>query len=251
MNAIESFKFEAARELRVVERDGAPWFVLADVCNALDISNVGNVAARLPDDMKGIHQADTLGGLQSMTVISEPGLYEVIFRSDKPDAVRFRRWVTTEVLPEIHRTGSFNAQSVDPTTPEGMKLVLEAATAALAALEVAQPKADAWDELASGTGDYSVGDAAKMLARAGIDTGQQRLFATLTALGWIFRRGGRPHAYQDKVDAGFLAYKAQSHRHPDTDEVIVDAPQIRITPDGVRKLRDLIRAAEPLPQLTT
>lgn len=250
MSALEVFRFDATAALRVVLRDGEPWFVLADVCRAVEITNVGNVAARLPDEMKGVHLVDTPGGQQSATVVSEAGMYEVVFRSDKPEAVRFRHWVTGTVLPQIRRTGSFGPAQLDPTTPEGMRLVLEAASAALAALEVAKPKADAWDELASGTGDYSVADAAKMLSRAGIETGQKRLFDKLEDLGWIFRRGGRWQAYQSKVGAGLLAYKAQSHRHPGTDETIVDAPQIRVTVDGVRKLRDLIRAAEPLEALT-
>lgn len=112
------------------------------------------------------------------------------------------------------------------------------------------PRADAWDELASAEGDYSVADAAKILCRAGIATGQSRLFGTLHDLGWTFRRAGRWQAAQRAVDAGYLRHRAQSHRHPDTDEVVMDAPQVRLTADGIRRLRDRIRSAEPLPALT-
>lgn len=248
MTTPEVFQFDATAALRVVFRDGEPWFVLADVCRAVEISNVGNVAARLPEHIKGVHLVDTPGGQQSATVVSEAGMYEVVFRSDKPEAVRFRHWVTGTVLPEIRRTGSFGRAQVDPTTPAGMRLVLEAASAALAALEVAQPKADAWDELASGDGDYSVADAAKMLSRAGIETGQKRLFDKLAELGWIFRRGGRWQANQRAVDRKLLAHRAQSHRHPDTGATVNDPPQIRITMRGLEKLR--MRLLAPMRELT-
>jgi len=251
MNAIEVFRFEASAEVRVVvDAHGEPWFVLADVCRAVDLGNAAMVARRLDDDMKGVNQIDTPGGRQSVTVVSEAGLYEVVFRSDKPEAAEFRRWVTGTVLPSIRRTGSFGTAQLDPTTPAGMRLVLEAATAALAELDVARPKADAWDELASGVGDYAVGDAAKMLARAGIEIGQTRLFNTLEQINWTFRRGGRWHARQTAVDAGYLRHRAQSHRHPDTGEVVVDPPQVRLTVHGLRRLRDRLRASEPLPELT-
>jgi len=87
--------------------DGDPWFVLADLCRALGIANAANVAARLSGEDRGVHRADTPGGLQNLTVVSESGMYEVVIRSDKPEAVRFRRWITGEVLPAIRRTGRY------------------------------------------------------------------------------------------------------------------------------------------------
>ena len=89
----------------MTDEQGEPWFVLKDVCNALGITNTRNVSARLDEDMKGVRPVDTLGGTQQLTVITEPGLYEVIIRSDKPEATQFRRWVTSEVLPSIRKHG--------------------------------------------------------------------------------------------------------------------------------------------------
>ena len=96
-------------DVRVIDRGSEPWFVLADVCRVLEIANPRNVAARLDDDEKGVHQVDTLGGPQNVTIISEPGLYAVVQRSDKPAARRFDRWVRHEVLPAIRKTGRYDA----------------------------------------------------------------------------------------------------------------------------------------------
>lgn len=96
-----------AEPVRVAMIDDEPWFVLADLCKVLEIRNGRDVAARLTDDQKGVAPIDTLGGRQQMTVVNEAGMYEVVIRSDKPEAVKFRRWITGTVLPEIRRTGSF------------------------------------------------------------------------------------------------------------------------------------------------
>lgn len=124
-----------------------------------------------------------------------------------------------------------------PAIPQSFAEALELAAAQARQLEVAQPKADAWDELASAEGDYAVSDAAKMLARAGVETGAQRLFNQLAEMRWIFRRGGKWAAYQDAVDAGYLAERPQSHFHPRTGEKVLDAPQIRVTIRGLERLR--------------
>lgn len=99
-----------SRQVRTLIRDDEPWFVLADLCQILDITNPRQVAQRLDSDQKGIYPIDTLGGIQNITVVNEAGLYDVIFRSDKPLPRPFRRWITTEVLPTIRKTGSYRFQ---------------------------------------------------------------------------------------------------------------------------------------------
>ena len=93
--------------VRTVLMDGEPWWVLADVCRVLGIKNSRDVVNRLDPDEKGVAQIDTPGGPQQMTIINESGLYKVILRSDKPEAKKFTRWVTHEVLPAIRKTGSY------------------------------------------------------------------------------------------------------------------------------------------------
>lgn len=112
-------------EIRTITKDDEPMFCLADVCKALEISNVGNVKQRLSE--KGIHTADTLtkGGMQKMTFISEANLYKTIFQSRKESAERFTDWVTSEVLPSIRKTGSY---SKPLTTSEQIRLLAQGNT---------------------------------------------------------------------------------------------------------------------------
>jgi prophage antirepressor-like protein len=107
-NEIQIFNYND-HEVRTVQKDGEPWFVLKDVCGILSIGNVADVYARLDTDEKGVGQIDTLGGRQNMSIINESGLYNVILRSDKPEAKPFRKWVTSEVLlsmVEMHNSGA-------------------------------------------------------------------------------------------------------------------------------------------------
>lgn len=105
MENLQVFKY-GNNNVRTVEMNGEPWFVLKDVCGALGVNNSRMVADRL-DDEKGVSQIDTLGGKQNMIVINEPGLYNIILRSDKPEAKPFRKWVTAEVLPTIRKHGAY------------------------------------------------------------------------------------------------------------------------------------------------
>lgn len=97
--------------VRTVVIDSEPWFVLADLCKVLGLTTPAKVVERLDDGVSSTHPiSDSLGRTQQATIVSEPGMYEVVIRSDKPEAVAFRRWITGTVLPEIRKTGSFNAQ---------------------------------------------------------------------------------------------------------------------------------------------
>ncbi|CPR89730.1 BRO-N domain-containing protein [Mycobacteroides abscessus] len=113
---VEQFEFHN-QPIRFVMIDSEPHLVLADLCGALGIANVGNVSARI--DQAAIRHADISSGGQRrrVTVVTEAGMYEVIFRSDKPEAVEFRRWVTGEVLPQIRKTGQYGVAPVQTLTP--------------------------------------------------------------------------------------------------------------------------------------
>ncbi len=109
-NEIQVWNYESS-EIRTVQINGEPWFVLSDVCKVLELSSPHKVAERLDGDEKGRNQIPTLGGVQEMAVVNESGLYTVILRSDKPQAKPFRKWVTSEVLPSIRKHGSYSVQS--------------------------------------------------------------------------------------------------------------------------------------------
>ncbi|MGX1096533.1 BRO-N domain-containing protein [Amorphus sp. MBR-141] len=103
------FDFDGQAVRTVPSDSGEPWFVLADVCRILEISKHRDAAARLDPDERGSVVVDTLGGPQNVTIINESGLYSLILTSRKPEAKRFKRWVTSEVLPTIRKTGAYVA----------------------------------------------------------------------------------------------------------------------------------------------
>ena len=106
MNELQIFNYNG-NEVRTVQIDGEPWWVLKDVCGVLGISKYRDVAARLDEDEREPVKVDTLGGEQEMICVNESGLYNVILRSDKPEAKPFRKWVTAEVLPSIRKHGAY------------------------------------------------------------------------------------------------------------------------------------------------
>lgn len=106
MNAIINLAFEE-NLMRVVDKDGAPWFVGKDVCHCLGISKHHQALDALDNDERGTCTVGTPSGDQTMIVVSEPGVYRLVFRSRKPEAERFKRWLAHEVLPQIRRTGQY------------------------------------------------------------------------------------------------------------------------------------------------
>ena len=100
-------------KIRVIMRCSDPWFVAKDACDCLEITNVSQACQTLDEDEKGIYKVYTLGGSQDMMLISESGLYTLIMRSNKPEAKVFRKWVTSEVLPSIRKTGGYGIRTVD------------------------------------------------------------------------------------------------------------------------------------------
>ena len=107
MSNIVAFDFESHNVRVVMDENGEPWFVAADICSAMTINT--EQTRRLDEDEKGLRTVQTPGGQQEMVAISESGLYSLILTSRKPEAKRFKRWVTHEVLPSIRKTGSYAA----------------------------------------------------------------------------------------------------------------------------------------------
>lgn len=107
MNELQVFDYNN-KMVRTVEQKGTLWWVLKDVCKILKITKYRDLASRLDEDERGLFELDTLGGKQKSIIINESGLYNVILRSDKPEAKPFRKWVTSEILPSIRKTGSYS-----------------------------------------------------------------------------------------------------------------------------------------------
>jgi prophage antirepressor-like protein len=113
-----SFSFEG-QNVRTVTRHGEVWFVAIDICAALEIGNTTGAVGRLDDDQRGQDTIEILGRAQQVNVVSESGLYSLVFTSRKAEAKDFRRWVTGVVLPTIRRTGTFDvADQPQQTAPD-------------------------------------------------------------------------------------------------------------------------------------
>jgi prophage antirepressor-like protein len=110
MNELTTFTYEG-NNVRTVQISGEPWWVLKDVCDVLGLSSPHKVVERLDEDEKGRSLIPTLGGEQEMNIVSESGLYNVILRSDKPEAKMFKRWITHDVLPAIRSNGYYMTDS--------------------------------------------------------------------------------------------------------------------------------------------
>jgi prophage antirepressor-like protein len=109
---MEIFQFPATgTDIRTVQVDGEPWFVAADACELLGFRDASNAVRSLQADEKGYSNVSTPSGEQRMLVVNESGIYALIFRSKNGKAQAFRKWVTSDLLPTLRRTGRYETQS--------------------------------------------------------------------------------------------------------------------------------------------
>lgn len=114
---LQIFKYQEDEDhfdnLTTIEIDGEAWFVASEVCALLDIKNVSDAVSRLDEDEKGVSVLPTASGNQEKLIVSESGLYALVFRSKKDTAKKFRKWVTKEVIPAIRKTGSYGINRLE------------------------------------------------------------------------------------------------------------------------------------------
>ncbi|MDK8099858.1 phage antirepressor [Winkia neuii] len=259
MNKIIPFSFEGTK-VRILEEGGKVFFCGKDVATALGYTNTNKALA---DHCKGVtkrYPLQTAGGVQQVRFITEGDLYRLTASSKLPSAQAFEAKVFDEVLPTIRKTGSYGTPANNQL--EGRALMAKAlieADKTLKALEAEnarlEPKAKSFDHFLATGKDLSVKQAAQMLCRAGLETGQNRLFKTLDALGWVYKPAGRKSwsVYQKVIDAGHMAVIASTWEDPATGERFVTTTP-RITAKGLYRLARIfgltIPAGSRLPQLT-
>ena len=212
MKIFESPEFGRIRT--VSDERGEPWFCLADVCKVLGLKQ-RHVRERLDDGVVSTDTiADSLGRLQMANFVSEDGLYDVILDSRKPSARAFRKWVTSEVLPQIRRTGGY----VPLEEQDDEKTILAKAVRILnrtleqkdvllrrkeELIEEQRPKVEFADALTTGDGCILMSEMAKLLTRNGYPTGRTRLYRWMREHGYIFKRSTEP--IQMWVERGIFA----------------------------------------------
>lgn len=191
MNKVKIFNSEEFGDVRTVTINGDPWFVGKDVAAALGYTNPRDaISTHVFDEDKGVESIDTLGGKQKMTVINESGLYALVFGSRLKSAQRFKHWVTSEVLPAIRKTGSYQA-------PQGKELLALAVLEAQKtieeqskAIERMKPKVIFANAVETSHTSILIGDLAKLLKQNGVETGQKRLFDWMREKGYLIKRKG-------------------------------------------------------------
>ena len=207
-NEIKIFESPEFGRIRTVNDErGEPWFCLTDVCKVLGLKQ-RHVRERLDDGVVSTDTiADSLGRLQMANFVNEDGLYDVILDSRKPSARDFRKWVTSEVLPQIRKTGGYIPLSGD----DDEKTILAKAVTILQRtlkqkddlLEAQRPKVQFAEAVTTGDGCILMSEMAKLLTRNGYPTGRTRLFGWMRANGYIFKRSTEP--IQKWVERGIFA----------------------------------------------
>lgn len=238
---IQVFNYDQ-KQVRTKQIDGDPWFVLKDVCAILemDTAQLKKVADRLDADEKGRTQITTPGGIQETWVINESGLYNVILRSDKPEAKPFRKWVTSDVLPSIRQHGAYMTPAVIERTLTDPDYIIQLATtlkqeqqkrrALEAKVEADAPAVRFADAITDSNTNILVRDLAKILKQNGVETGEKRLYETLRSDGYLIKDGSdRNMPTQRSMELGLFFVK-QSLRIS-KEGAVIDRVS-KITPKG-------------------
>lgn len=118
MTELQIFNHQDFGQIRVVEQDGEPWFVAADVCRALEVGNPSDAVARLDADDRTLVSIEGSSNGKPVNAVNEPGLYSLVLGSRKPEAKAFKRWITHEVLPSIRKTGGYRLVEVLPAVKQ-------------------------------------------------------------------------------------------------------------------------------------
>ena len=231
-NEIQVWNYESS-EIRTVQVNGEPWFVLADVCKVLELSSPHKVADRLENDERNqIPVTDSLGRYQNTAIINESGLYTVILRSDKPQAKPFRKWVTSEVLPSIRKHGAYMTDQALEKALTNPDFLIELATQLKAEqeqrrrlettvaaqnkqMEQDKPKVLFADSVAASRSSILIGELAKLIKQNGVDMGQKRLFQWMRENGYLIKRCGSEYNLptQRSMERGLMEIKETSVIH--------------------------------------
>ena len=246
---LTTFTYSSSVELRTAtDEQGETIVCLADLAHGLGIKNPSDLHKRVPDGVVRIYPiVDRLGRTQRAKFVTEAGMNMVIWRSDKPEAIAYAQWCA-ERIAELRRTGTYAVEprpqlSEDEIVHRALQITARRVEQLEADLAKALPKANTWDALCSGRGDHSITDAAKLLSSTGIATGPRKLHKQLQDLGWIHKnQRDKWAANQDKLNTGLLAEKVR-HYIDDDGVSVLATPQVRVTPKGLEKLRELLAPA--------
>ena len=229
MNELQIFKNEEFGEIRTIEVNNQPWFVGKDVADILGYSNGSrDINNHVEEEDRLKYQIGTAGQLREQTLINESGLYSLILSSKLPKAKEFKRWVTSDVLPTIRKTGGYINGSEAMSDSEIMAKALLVAQKTIEANkekinqlmsdnERMKPKALFADAVANSDGTILIGELAKLIKQNGYDIGQKRLFAWMRENGYLIKQKGSSYNMptQRAMEMGLFKIKESSIIQPD------------------------------------
>lgn len=195
MNELQLFNFEN-NQVRTLLINDEPWFVGKDVAQILGYSNPRDALSKHVDDedKNSVAIRDGNKGNPNQTVINESGVYALVFGSKLPSAIRFKRWVTSEVLPQIRKTGSYASPQL--TGEELMAKALIEANSVLARqskqLEEQKPKVLFANSVIASKDSILVRELAKLIKQNGYDIGEKKLYRWLREKGYICKNSTEP-----------------------------------------------------------
>lgn len=220
----EIFNFKG-QEVRTVTIDNEPYFVGKDVADILGYSNSRDALSKHVDtEDKLTSQIATAGQMRNQTIINESGLYSLILSSKLPQAKEFKRWVTSEVLPQIRKHGAYvtDYKAVDLlTNPNALGNFLQGLTEQVKHLETKiekdKPKVLFADAVSASKSSCLIGELAKILKQNGINIGQNKLFQWLRANGYLISRRGESwnQPTQKSMQLGLFELKKTAINHSD------------------------------------
>lgn len=214
------------QNLTIIDKSGEPNFKLNDVCGILGLAP-RVVKQRLNKDVCSTYPLQTAGGTQQVTFINEDGLYDVILDSRKPEAKRFRRWITSDVIPSIRKHGAYaTPQTIENIINDpdfGIQLLTnlkdeqEKRKEAEQTIEQQKPKVMFAEAVETSSSSVLVGELAKVLKQNGVNIGQNRLFSWLRENGFLIRKNGEGYNLptQKSMEQGLFEIKKRTINNPD------------------------------------
>lgn len=239
MNELQIFESPEFGQVRTVVIENEPWFVGKDVANILGYANTKDaISSHVEEDDKTIIQRSENTTLEipnrGLTFINESGLYSLIFSSKLPNAKKFKRWVTSEVLPTIRKHGMYATEELldNPDVAiaafTALKAEREKRKLLEAQIEADKPKVIFAEAVDAAQTSILVGDLAKLLKQNGINTGQKRLFEWLRANGYLISRKGNDYnsPTQKSMELGLFEIKERTINNPDGSIRITKTPKV-------------------------
>ena len=239
-NSYKTFSNNEFGEIRVLEVSNEPWFVGKDVAEVLGYAEPRSVVAKKVDaEDKGVSKMATASGTQEMTIINESGLYSLILSSKLPNAKKFKRWVTGEVLPSIRRNGAYMTENTIEKALSSPDFLIQLATKLKEEQEKAKELEDKLEknskmikQIEASKNSMLVREVAKVLSnKHSIVIGEKRLYNKLREWGWVFKNS--TEAKQEAIRHGYLEVRERIYETltgPHT------AYTTRVTGKGQRKI---------------